>query len=60
MQQNKSIRIMTIVIIFVAAFDSVAFARIWIQGWPRGVSRIEFRSVPRVENTVTVMMKARM
>jgi hypothetical protein len=43
---------------FVATIDPVAFSRIWIQGWPRGVDMSVITSSPSVEKTVTVMIKA--
>jgi hypothetical protein len=43
---------------FVATIDSVAFIKIWIQGWPNGVDMMAMTSFPSVEKTVTVITKA--
>lgn len=57
MQQNRSIIQTATVMMFVATFDPVAFIKIWIQGWPSGVLRMESRSLPSVQKMVTVMVK---
>jgi hypothetical protein len=57
-EANRSSRQTTTVKMFVATIDSVAFIKIWIQGWPNGVDMMAMTSFPSVEKTVTVITKA--